>query len=142
MARKRQPAAEAPRPRVQLDQLRLRTVLAERRLQLGWTLRELAERSGVSSSAVHALEQGNTRAQLDNFVAVLAALELTPEQVLIVDSSAPLRERSELERRIDLVRQSTDPVEALRLVADLLAQQPCEDEALPEPRSRKGESKR
>jgi hypothetical protein len=87
------------------------------------------------------LEQGNTRAQLDNFVAVLAALELTPDQVLVVDSAAPLIERSEVERRLDLIRQLTDPVEALRLVAELLAQLPRENRARTAPGTRKGENK-
>lgn len=119
---KRRKTSHGSRPsRVQLDPLRLRTVLAERRLQLGWSLRELAERSGVSSSAVHALEQGNTRAQLDNFVAVLAALELTPDQVLVVDAMAPTLERSELEKKMAQIRELRDPAEILRRVSELLA---------------------
>jgi len=70
---------------------------------------------------VHALEQGNTRAQLDNFVAVLAALELTPDQVLVVDAMAPALERSELEKKLAEIRELRDLPEAMRRVAELLA---------------------
>lgn len=122
MAKRKTSSEKQNRPRVVLDPDRLRHALANRRQQLGWSLRDLAEKSGVSSSAVHALEQGNTRAQLDNFVAVLAALELTPDQVLVVDGSAPPLERSELERKLEEIREVRDPAEAIRLLADLLAQ--------------------
>lgn len=98
----------------------MRKVLAERRKQLGWSLRELAERSSVSSSAVHAIEQGNGRVQLDNFVSILAALDLRPDQVLIVDAAASPLERTSLEIEMQKIRELKDPQEVLRRIASVL----------------------
>ena len=108
------------RVRVSLDAKRLSERLLSRRKELGWSLRELAERSGVSTSAVHAMEQGNTRAQLDNFVAVLAALDVRPEYVFDVDEDTSPRERPMLERKLEEISRLDDPAKALRRLAALL----------------------
>lgn len=120
MAQRRSESKKSRPARVRLDTERLKAVLAQRRQELGWSLRELAERSGVSSSAVHALEQGNTRAQLDNFVSVLAALDLRPDEVLVVDASAPPQHRSALQAELESIRAIKDPGEAMLRLAALL----------------------
>jgi len=110
------------RARVTLDGERLSQNLLRRRKELGWSLRELADRSGFSTSAVHALEQGNTRVQLDTFVAVLDALDLLPSDVLVVDDSTPPKERPLVVQRLEEIARLEDPAEVLRRLAVLLDQ--------------------
>lgn len=51
-------------------------LMLQRRIQLGWTSEELAERSGLDARTIRRLEQGKTRARLHTAVAVAQALTL------------------------------------------------------------------
>ena len=51
-------------------------LMRQRRIQLGWTSEELAEKSGLDARTIRRLEQGKTRPRLHTAVAVAQALTL------------------------------------------------------------------
>lgn len=58
--------------------------LKHRRLELGWSLRELESRSGVNNSIIHKLETGQIRdTSVEKVQALTAALGLSAVKVLI-----------------------------------------------------------
>jgi len=87
--------------------------LKNRRLKLGISQRELAERAGVGTTTVFNLEQGSCKVQLDIFLQVLAALDMIPQQVLEIDGDITAVTPTSFELKpIELVR--------LRKISDLL----------------------
>ncbi len=71
-------------------------LMLQRRIQLGWTSEELAERSGLDARTIRRVEQGKTRARLHTAVAVAQALTLdTSAFVLNEGSSAGERDVDE-----------------------------------------------
>ena len=71
-------------------------LMRQRRIQLGWTSEELAERSGLDARTIRRLEQGKTGARLHTAVAVAQALTLdTSAFVLNEESSAGERAADE-----------------------------------------------
>lgn len=73
--------------RTNVDVEHMADVLRTRRIKLGLSQRDLAERSSVSTTTIFNLEQGTCKVQLDIFLQVLAALDLIPQQVLHIDSN-------------------------------------------------------
>jgi transcriptional regulator with XRE-family HTH domain len=76
-----------------LDQIGQR--LARRRLDLGLTQAELAEKAGLGKRTVERIENGDS-AQLSNLIRILRVLELLPRLDLLVPELGP--------RPMDLLR--------------------------------------
>lgn len=103
-----------------IDPERMRSVLVEQRTRLGLSHRALAELAGVAPTTVHNLEQGNHRVQLDNFLAVLGALQLVPNQIIEVDGAAEAMPSSALEDELREIASLNNPDEVLRRLAALV----------------------
>ena len=63
-------------------------LMLQRRIQLGWTSEELAERSGLDARTIRRLEQGKTRARLHTAVAVAQALTLDTSAFVLNEGSS------------------------------------------------------
>lgn len=76
----------SPRTTPELTAIRLAghagLTIADARHARSWTLRELADRSGVAPSAIHAIEHGRP-AELRTYAAIAAALDLEPRLDLV-----------------------------------------------------------
>ncbi len=62
-------------------------LMLRRRIQLGWTSEELAEKSGLDARTIRRLEQGKTRPRLHTAVAVARALTLDTSTFVLDDKS-------------------------------------------------------
>ena len=60
-------------------------LMRERRVQLGWTSEQLAEKSGLDPGTIRRMEQGKTRARLHTAVAVAQALTLDTSAFVLND---------------------------------------------------------
>ncbi len=76
----------------------LGAIIRERRQQLGWDQKTLAERAGVGRQWVVAIESGKPRAALGLVLRTLTALEL---RVLVDDGELPPRLGRPIDRTID-----------------------------------------
>ena len=63
-------------------------LMLQRRIQLGWTSEELAERSGLDARTIRRLEQGKTGARLHTAVAVAQALTLDTSAFVLNEGSS------------------------------------------------------
>jgi transcriptional regulator with XRE-family HTH domain len=76
----------SPRTTPELTAIRLAAhaglTIADARHARSWTLRELADRSGVAPSAIHAIEHGRP-AELRTYAAIATALDLEPRLDLV-----------------------------------------------------------
>ena len=70
------PTQAAPTAEITLDRKTFGTRLRAARKQLGWTLQQLAERSGVSITTISRAERGLLALGYDNFAALAAALQM------------------------------------------------------------------
>jgi len=107
--------------RVRFTPTALGDKLRERRQAQGMSLRDVAEKSGVASSTIHSVEQGNYHVQLDRFLLILAALDLVPSEVLIEDRAENHPPPTPKERAVaELISSETDTPTLLRKLADIL----------------------
>jgi len=106
--------------RTRLDPERLASVIKERRASQGISLRELAENSGVASSTIHNLEQGSYKLQLDKFLAILGALDLTPLEVMEIDRRIDNPPLTEQEALVAKLLREDNHAEILRFLAKRL----------------------
>src|ERR1700756_4902787 len=72
------PAAVAALRALQVKYALVNLVL-ERRRELGWTQKELAERAGVGQAVISRIERGRLSPTLDTYARLAAALGLSPE---------------------------------------------------------------
>jgi len=63
--------------------------IKSRRLELGYTQAELAEKSGVSNVHISHIETGAVAMSLDSLVDICHALETTPDYVLLGQYNLP-----------------------------------------------------
>jgi transcriptional regulator with XRE-family HTH domain len=92
-------------------------MIRDRRASQGLSLRELADKSGVASSTIHNLEQGSYKLQLDKFLAILGALDLTPNEVLEIDQRIEVPPLTEHEALVAKLLRGGNYAELLRLLA-------------------------
>src|ERR1043166_6536747 len=97
---KRKPESVAKYGRVSIDPSNLQRQVAERRSALGLSLRDVAQKAGVSPTTVSKLEKGDFRVQLDSFLRVLSVLELLPENVIKTDGKSTLPQPTSIEKKI------------------------------------------
>lgn len=81
-------AAKLVKPRPQSDPLALGKRLRSARKQFGWTLVNLAERSGVSITTISRAERGQLALGYENFAALASALQMEVGE-LFAESTAP-----------------------------------------------------
>lgn len=74
--------------RTTIDLDLLERVLRERREKKGLSVRDVARAAGVAPMTVTNFEKGAYRIQLDKLLAILAVLDLSPTEVLIIDGGA------------------------------------------------------
>lgn len=67
-------------------------LMRQRRIQLGWTSEELAEKSGLDARTIRRLEQGKTHPRLHTAIAVARALTLDTSTFISYDVSAGRRD--------------------------------------------------
>lgn len=95
------------RQRVLREQLRkrqdiLRTRLDELLTERGWKTNVLAERAGVSASAVYNFTSGTTKMGMPTFKAIAEAFDVSEEYLLML-SSDRARKSAELHRRAESI---------------------------------------
>lgn len=112
--------------RISIDASKLREQIAERRSAIGMSLREVADKAGVSASTVHKLEKGDHRVQLDCFLQVLAVLDLLPENVFEIDGEAKAPPPTSIEKKIARWSATQDAPKLLENLAKLLRELPDE----------------
>jgi len=65
--------------------------LRDRRVELGWSLRDLQERSGVDNGAIHRIETGgNVNPSIDKLQALATALDVSLVGLLVDDGQIDL----------------------------------------------------
>lgn len=106
--------------RVTIDREQMARLFRERRDAFGLTIRELAAKAGVGATTVHSLEQGNSGVNLETFLRVLAALELLPHHVLIIDDIDNPPPPTEHEARVARLLREGDHAGLLRILANQL----------------------
>lgn len=106
--------------RTKLDPMQVASIIRGRRETLGVSLRELADQSGVASSTIHNLEQGSYKLQLDKFLAILGALDLTPLEVLEIDQHIDIPPPTDQEALVARLLRTGDHAALLRLLAEQL----------------------
>ena len=109
--------------RITLDPARWSRVLRERRVEKGLTIRQVSERSGVSSSTVHRMEQGFYLIQLDKFLRILDVLDLEPADVLTIDGRETTPPPSDHEKKILEALRAKDSAGLLQLLGKYLGQE-------------------
>lgn len=95
-------------------------LIRERRLARGWTQEHAAERAGVSVGSWRSTETGRRRPRPATFAAIIAALELSPDDVRRA-RTIPLRADVEAARE-ELVRRCRDelPAEHVEVVLQVV----------------------
>jgi transcriptional regulator with XRE-family HTH domain len=95
---------ESPRNLVQrTDRLLIGKRLRHRRKQRGLTLEAVAERAGLSASAVSLIETGKREAKISTLISLAAALDCELAELL---TSVPPSRRAALELRLERAQQS------------------------------------
>ena len=67
-------------------------VIKARREALGWTLDDLARRTGFTSSPLSALERGEAWMRMPSVLKIAYVLEIPPEQLVPAPRASPLHE--------------------------------------------------
>ena len=85
------------------------TQVRNERGKLGWTQLDLSRRIGLTRGSVANIEAGRQSVLLHQFLAIAAALKLTPYQLLPAETEAPPTPET-----IDMPESVLDAVEAIR----------------------------